>query len=53
MRAALDLVAAVRTLGADNAVPGLAARAGVVTGCHADTARPRRGRPCAQLLPDI
>jgi class 3 adenylate cyclase/tetratricopeptide (TPR) repeat protein len=32
VRAALDLVAAVAHLGADAAVPGLAARAGVVTG---------------------
>jgi class 3 adenylate cyclase/tetratricopeptide (TPR) repeat protein len=32
VRAALDLVAAVAELGADAAVPGLAARAGVVTG---------------------
>src|SRR3984957_6856179 len=32
VRAALDLVAAVEALGAEAAVPGLAARAGVVTG---------------------
>src|SRR5436309_10430232 len=32
VRAALDLVAAVAQLGADAGVPGLAARAGVVTG---------------------
>jgi class 3 adenylate cyclase len=32
VRAALDLVAAVETLGAEAGVPGLAARAGVVTG---------------------
>ena len=32
MRAALDLVAAVAELGAEAGVPGLAARAGVVTG---------------------
>ena len=32
MRAGLDLVAAVADLGADTGVPGLAARAGVVTG---------------------
>ena len=32
VRAALDLVAAVATLGAEAGVPGLAARAGVVTG---------------------
>ena len=32
VRAALDLVAAVQTLGAESGLPGLAARAGVVTG---------------------
>ena len=42
VRAGLDLVAAVAQLGAEAGVPGLAARAGVVTGEVAVT--PGRGR---------